>query len=94
VKFAVVDRSGGSVPSSDIELRVQLWSSATGGVLATASCTYDAGQYNCSLRLPSTLTKGATYYLAAQISVSGGPWALLDPVSGARTGNPLAIRIK
>jgi hypothetical protein len=94
VKFAVVDRSGAAVPTDGTQLRVQLWSSPTGGVLATAGCTYDAGQYGCNLRLPSNLTRGGTYYIAAQISVAGGPWALLDPVTGARTGNPIPIRIR
>jgi hypothetical protein len=94
VKFTVVDRSSSPVPAAGTQLRVQLWSSPTGGVLATAGCTSDGSSYTCNLRLPSNLTSGGTYYIAAQISVSGGPWALLDPVAGARTGNPIPIRIR
>ncbi|HET9441738.1 MAG TPA: hypothetical protein VFO65_00370, partial [Acidimicrobiales bacterium] len=98
VKFALVDRSGAAVaPAAGVvAARVRLWSSSTGGSLAEAPCGYDGelAQYVCNLKVPSGLTSGRSYWVVAEVRVGSGPWVVPVPVAGARTSNPVPIRVR
>ena len=70
--------------ASDGDVRVQLWSSQQGGVLATSvACTYNGTTFTCGLNVPTGLVSGATYYLAAQLRLGTGGYVLYVPVQGS-----------
>jgi hypothetical protein len=78
--------------------RVQLWPSSvepSAGPLAESACKEQADhQQHCTLKLPSTLVPGATYWIAAQFQNLDGVWVTPQTVSATVVPNPLLIVVQ
>lgn len=78
--------------------RAQLWShdlEAAATVLADSDCKAQSGfRQHCNLKLPKTLTSGATYWIAMQYEDVDGHWVTATVASGAAATNPLPLLVR
>jgi hypothetical protein len=49
------------------------------------------GHQHCNLKLPASLQRGATYWIAAQFQDIDGSWVTALPVGGGGAENPMPI---
>lgn len=85
VKFALTD----AVAAARVLLLPGPLASPDDALADTLCKAQPQGRQHCNLKLPATLTPGATYWIVGQFQNSDGSWVTASPISGGGAENPL-----